>query len=303
MQLNKYLKLGALASLGLLASCGGSDLENKEKDLLANDSADVPVVSVSREVLDNMLQTIPSPVEMSSIIKASGNEFDAGMLNPTANTDKYTNKYQQALALGAYGADLGYINIYEKTFYVIDYLKAIRQMADGIKVGQYFDFKALSELSKNSKNVDSLLLISTRNFNKIDQFLRDQNRGELSVLILTGAWIEGLHVSTKIIEKTPTEDMQIRLGEQKVNVDNIYAILKAYEAIPYFKGLKEKVEDLKKVYDGVTITIEYGAPTTKEVDGQLVIEDNSKSIVKITKEQVDSINKLTASLRQYALTK
>src|SRR5690606_14108032 len=103
---------------------------------------------------------IPSPVEMSALLRAIGVEFQGDILNHTANADKYTTVYKQAINLGIYGADLGYINMYEKTGSSLNYLNAVKTVADQIKVGQFFDFTTLKRLSNNKKNVDSLTYIT-----------------------------------------------------------------------------------------------------------------------------------------------
>jgi hypothetical protein len=52
-----------------------------------------------------------------------------------------------------YTADLGYINVYDKTIYSIARITAVKQLSDAIQVGQFFDFDVLQRLSKNSNNV------------------------------------------------------------------------------------------------------------------------------------------------------
>jgi hypothetical protein len=43
-----------------------------------------------------------------------------------------------------------------------------------------------------TKNLDSLIFISVHSFNQMDDYLRTNKRGNLSALIITGTWIEGL---------------------------------------------------------------------------------------------------------------
>ncbi|MGZ4043911.1 MAG: hypothetical protein ACXVO9_11970, partial [Bacteroidia bacterium] len=241
----------------VLYSCSDTGKSNKEQDLLKEMKEDSKPVSVSREVLDGMMQTLPSPIEIANIITKSKGDFNKALLIPSNNAETYTDKYTQALALGGYGVDLGYLNLNDKTLYVLEYLESIRTVAKGMKVEAYFDFSLLSDLAKNRKNVDSLIHISTQNFNAIDEYLRSQNRGDLSVLILIGSWIEGLHMFVNIAKDKPGDDIHRRIGEQKIIIDNVYAILNKIEDIPYYKELKIKLNGLKTVYAKVKIAYVY----------------------------------------------
>jgi hypothetical protein len=256
------------------------------------------VISVSRTVLDEMMQTLPSPIEIANIITKSNNNFSKDILIPTSVSENATDKHTQALLLGGYGVDLGYLNLNNKTIYVISYLEGIRNVAKELKVDQYFDFSALSNLAKNRNNVDSLISISTNNFNQIDEYLRTQNRGDLSVLILIGSWIEGLYMFNDIAAKTPSEDITKRIGEQKIIIDNVFAILAKIENIEYYKNLKQTLTPLKNTYNKVSVAYVYHEPITKEVNGELVIEDNTETIIIMSKEDQKNISTEINKLRQ-----
>ena len=273
---------------------------SSEKDnlkMLTSKEDTTKAISVSRSVLDEMIRTLPSPIEIANIITKSDRNFNKDILVPTEISENVPDKHSQALLLGGYGVDLGYLNLNNKTIYVIGYLEAIRNVAKELKVEQYFDFSTMSDLAKNRNNVDSLISISTNNFNQIDEYFRSQNRGDLSVLILVGSWIEGLYMFNDIALKDPNEDIVKRIGEQKVIIDNIFAILSKIENIEYYKGLKEKLAPLKKTFDKIKISYVYHEPITKEVNGELVIEDNTETIILMTKEDMESISKEINALR------
>ncbi len=281
--------------MGLTACGGGSENDSLDSELPADTIA--AGANVSEDVLNNLIQSIPSPVEMASVIKASGGEYNSRILNETDNVDKYNNNYKQALNIGIYSADLGYINIYEKTMSAMGYISSIKTLADQIKVGQFFDFATLKNLASNSKNADSLLYISMSSFNKMDAYLREQKRGELSVLIITGAWLEGLHIASEVAKVKASADIVEKIGEQKIVLNNLLLIVNLYNKIPYFANVASELEKLKGIYDQVTITYEYAEPETKEVNGQLVIVDNSTSKINMTDDQLKKIIETTASIR------
>lgn len=193
----------------ILSSCSNDDEEFLEEEIETEEMTDV---EISAEIVDNLIQSIPSPIEMTTLIKESGGDFNSQFISETDELSRFKTKYDKAVNMGIYVSDLGYINIYEKTMHSIDYLDAIRTLADDLKVGQFFDFKTLRRLSKNSDNVDSLIFISTTNFNKMDKFLREQKRSELSLLMITGAWLEGLHIACQVAGVSPNEEIYERIA-------------------------------------------------------------------------------------------
>ncbi len=286
-----------ISCAAIFSACSNATKVSSDKALLetANDTASI--VSVSRDILDEMMRTLPSPIETANMISQSKSEFKREFLIPAENADRFEDKYSQAIALGGYGVDLGYLNLNNKTLYVLSYLESLNTIAKDLKVDQFLNFSVLNELAKNKNNVDSLIQISTENFNHIDEYLRTQNRGDLSVLILVGSWVEGLHMFNNIAKKEPSEDILKRIGEQKIIINNMHAILSKLENIPYYKELKQNMSPLKKTFDKVKISYVYSEPTTKEVNGQLVIEDKTETIVVITKEDLRIIDKEITALR------
>jgi hypothetical protein len=280
-----------------LISCGGED----EKFIEKKENTDTIAVKIkpdiSAEVINDIIMSIPSPLEMATMLKDNGQGYDANLLNPSTNLIKYNTNYKTAFNIGVYSADLGYINIYEKTFSAMSYLQNIKQLGDQIHIGQFFDFETLKRLATNTKNYDSLIFISTDNFNKMDAHLRTQNRNELSVLMISGAWLEGVHIACQVAKQKPNKDLTERLGFEKINLDNILVILNAYKNDQYFAKIVTEFEKLKEIYGKITISYTYVEPETKEVNGQLVIINKSKSTVNITDEQLKEIISEVARVR------
>lgn len=285
---NIYL-IAVITSTILFTNCGGGEDTLVEKKETSDTTKNNIKPDISAEVINDIIQSIPSPLEMASMLKDNNQAYDVTLLNPTSNIDKYTTNYKIAFNVGVYSADLGYINIYEKTFSAMEYLNNIRKLSNEIKVGQFFDFETLKRLATNNKNYDSLIFISTENFNKMDAHLRTQNRSELSVLMISGAWLEGLSISCQVAKRNPNPKLIEKIGFEKINLDNILLILNAYKNDKYFAQIVNEFEKLKQIYSKISISYEYKEPETKEVNGQLVIINNSKSTVNINEEQVSEI--------------
>jgi hypothetical protein len=293
----RILIIGLL--LVVLSSCGGSG-NKTEKDVFAEmDSTKTEGLPISGEVIAGILQAIPSPLEISMLLKESGKKYNASYLNSADNRSKYNSNYKKALNLGIYGTDLGYTNIYEQNQDGVKYMEAIKDMADGLNIGQFFDIETVGRLATNSKNLDSLLLITTQNFNSINHYLQTQNRANLSVLLLTGGWLEALHITCEVSKANPSnKELQETIGEQKVILENIMLLLSFYkESDQNMASLLKDMEELKKAFDKIIITYTYKESTFEIVDGVMVIKDNSSSTIQITPEDISNINTIADSIR------
>jgi hypothetical protein len=283
-----------LILLALTGSCksGGT---GKNAELEIPDSVLNEGIEISEEVMQDIVQNISSPVEMAALIKDLGVPFSNKYISSTERVGDLNTSFKQSLNLGIFAADLGYLNMYNKTSAVIDYLTAIKTLSDEIKVGQFFDFTTLKRLATNSKNLDSLMYISVHSFNQMDKFLHSNNRSNLSTLIVTGVWIEGLYLGTQVYKVSPNQQLAERIGEQKLTLEQLVLILENYQKDKQYTRLLEELMLIKDLYKPVIIRYEKGEPEMVEENGMLTIVQNDKSIIDISQEQLSSI---TTSVEQ-----
>ncbi len=295
--LRKFINI--LLLVFVIVSCNTSD---KRSDFsgefnIPDSLFEQALLPISEEAMGDIIQNISSPIEMAALIKESGHPFSQKYLCTTDYVDDYNTSYKQALNLGTFGADLGYLNIYNKTGTVINYISAIKSLADNLKIGQFFDFSTLKRLATSSSNLDSLMYVSLSSFNKMDEYLRENNRSNISTLIVTGVWIEGLYLATQVIKEIQNDEIAERIGEQKIILNDLLLILKNYRGDKNFADLIKDIEKIKKEFDNVKITYELGEPESIEQDGMLVIIQNETSIVEITDEQLNNIIRVTEKVR------
>jgi hypothetical protein len=294
------MKIGKLVLVvALLTACGSGKKTDEQAFLEGLDSAKQEGPTISEAVIGDILQQIPSPLEISVLLKESGKKYNVSYLNSPDNLSKYNSNYKKALNLGIYGTDLGYTNIYEQNQDGVKYMASIKSLADGLNIGQFFDIETIGRLATNSKNLDSLLLITTQNFNNINHYLQTQSRSNLSVLLLTGGWLEAMHITCNVAGSDPNnKELQEKIGEQKVILENIILLLSFYkESDQNMASLLTDMEELKKVYDKVNITYTYKESTFEVVDGVMVIKDNSTTTIDIKPENINDIRTLSSSIR------
>ena len=176
---NKVLFI-ALVFLVLISQSCMSDQDEKMDKILnqADLETKKEVGEVSKEMLYDVIQKVPSPLEISNLIRESGAAYTEEILNPYEHINNYTNKYSQAVNLGIYGSDLGYINIYTKYQASIIYVSAVQEIAEKLKIGHFFDFVTISRLASNNTDIDSILYISTQGFDNMSSYLKEQKRDE-----------------------------------------------------------------------------------------------------------------------------
>jgi hypothetical protein len=253
---------------------------------------------LSPEAIADIQKNITSPVEIANLLQTINVPFSQDYLALSIDAKRQSTSFDKAIKLGILGADLGYLNMYEKTASSLDLLSSIRQLSEDLKVGQFFDFESISRLSRNKSNLDSLLLISMDSYSKIDDYLRANDRGQLSSLIIIGVWIEGQYLATQVAYKYPNEVLSDRIAEQKIILNDLLLLLKPYcSRDDEFRTLCGDLENIKGKYRDVKITFTQGEPMTVEKDGKLEIIQTEKSEVEMTAEQLDGITNITKDIR------
>jgi hypothetical protein len=224
--------------------------------------------------------------------------FSTGYLASSIDAGRLSTSFDKALKLGILGADLGYLNMYEKTGTSIDVLSSIKKLAEGINVGQFFDFETIKRLSLNRSNLDSLLYLSLSSYNQIDKFLREKGRGQLSALMITGVWVEGQYLAAQVLKQYPDTLLRNRVGEQKVILNDLIMLLAPYcNSGQEFKDLCQNMQNMKEKYRDIRVTYTLGEPVMVEKDGALVVIQTDQSKVEMTDEQLAGIIEITRSIR------
>ena len=264
----------------LIASCGG---ESKDKtDKTTNDTVVMDTVPLK-------IYSLPAPLQIPNAIKGFKTKYSESFLAPTnTSTTKYNTNFQKAINLGIYGIDMGYAMLYDQTQTAIDYFSRTARLADELKVLGAFDKKIIEDFRRNTGNRDSAIYIVLSSFNNARDFLTKDNRKEIGLLISTGSFVEGLHLSTLIYKKEKSKEIIDLIGQQKLFLDNICELLYGYNDQEDIKKLSNELMDLKKTYDEVKIT--YKPPTdpnTKEIES-----------IEISEAQLDSISTKISAIRE-----
>lgn len=288
-----------LIALVILISCRNSSKNSSEFVFPEADSVPVgEAEKLSAEAIADISSNITSPVEIANLLQVLSVPFSSDYLASSVDANKQPTAFDKALALGILGADLGYLNMYEKTGTSINILSDIKKLAEGLKVGQFFDFEAIKRLSLNKSNLDSLLFLSIDSYTQIDKYLRENERGNLSALMIIGVWIEGQHLATQVVEKYPDHILKERIGEQKIILNDLIMLASPYcNRDREFNDLCRYLQEIRDAYSDIKVTYTLGEPVSVEKNGGLVIEQTETSNVEMTDEQLSGIIEVTRKIR------
>ena len=201
-------------------------------------------------MVDGALFSIPSPVEAAMFIKQNGSGFREDILLNPNSTDLYTTSAQKALALGAFGAELGYVSMYDQNDRSLSYMGAARKLADDIGMTGAFSENLVRRFSNNVGTPDSLVVLVSEIYKVGDLYLKSNDRNDIAALVIAGGWVESLYITCMEAEKGNIA-FKKRIAEQKTSLMRLSELMSIYPDNAAIKELSpllgNLVQDFQKV--------------------------------------------------------
>ena len=304
--MKKSILLILLSSLFVILYSSCKDGKNDDNDALI-DSTDysqfneenffASVDQTKVKQLNAIIEGFVSPVEMAAMIKNNHIEFSKDYLISTSITQKYETNIKKALGLGFLSADLGYLNIYKKNGQMVNYLLAINNIAGDLRVAQFFDFQSLKKLVTQSDNMDSLLFMTVSSFHQIDRYFTQTNRSYLTVLSVTGVWLESSYLITQAAKANPAKDFNDQIGSQKNLLNKLIEIIRVYKGHPQFDFIISELKKLQNAYSPIIIEIKEVEGKVEMVDGNYVIYPDEETSIQMPDGTIDQIIETTKKVR------
>lgn len=232
-----------------LSSCRSEKKEPKKFEL------DDKVQKIETEIEKNVY---PLPTSADVIKKLSDLDvgYIFGIANPVENAKKYFTSASKAINMGIYGADLSYATLYNIQQEVINYLDVIRSLATDLKMSEIYDETLYDKIKLSVDDKNELVNILTEAFDNTYAYLSDNDQQALALLVVGGAWVEGMYLTTHVSEAAyQTPDFSKVLIEQKESFDLYLEITKPFLDDPNVKEFIDKLEPVKKVYEGLTTSL------------------------------------------------
>jgi phosphopantetheine adenylyltransferase len=255
MNLNKTFIYIIISTL--LIGCK-EESTNSEQEIIVSDTTKINNSDRSlNTVIENKLFSIPSPIQTAMLVKEVNTIFDADLLNPLDAGDNYITEQQKALGLGVYGTNISYLALFNETKLLIDYISYVETLADELGFMNSFSSDLLEDFQQNLTNEDSILVILSEAFRKGDDFLKENQRKEISMFILTGGFIETMYLATQIHQKTNSDLFIQRIAEQKETVKTIIEVLSYYNTSNENYLLIQSLVELLSIYDKMGLEYVY----------------------------------------------
>ncbi len=193
------------------------------------------------EELRHTKKNLDESVTFYSLLYSKGYNYKEDiLLSPDYQTG---TKQKEALAMGAYGADMSYASVFGQSQIANKYALRISELAKEMGMGAAFNPELMQQLASSDSSLNKTNLISTAYLDAADQ-LHSEERGHYVALMIVGGWIEGLLISTSLVSDKP--------GDREINLDifdqiyNYHSAVKVLEAFESHEDCKELLKQLRE---------------------------------------------------------
>lgn len=279
----------------LMIGCGDdSTSEGEEFKVDYQDQETSEEQQTRVEKTEKIFYAIPSPMETVSLLKKAGAEYDKDILNDIENVDNYTTSSKMALNLGIYGSDLSYTSVFEQTQESMFYTSCAKKLSDNLNISGAFDEATMERMEDNLEDRDSLLSIISETYWIVDAYLKENDRDNTSALIIVGGWVEGLYIATQVGTTDPSKELNQRISEQRLSLENLIGLIKTYEQDEDLNKVLVDLSRIRSSFDNVS-------EGTEEIE--IAGEENSATdiggngISKLSNEQLAELSETVKTIR------
>ena len=143
-------------------------------------------------------------------------------------------------------------------------------------MSKIYDASLYDKIKQNFDNKDELVKILTAAFNDTYNYLADNDQQPLALLVVGGAWVEGMSLTTHVSAAAyQVAGISKNLLDQKKSFELFLEITKPYGNDPIVSDFVKALDPVKKVYDrlGTSLSEQNIKDITKaieEVRGQII---------------------------------
>jgi hypothetical protein len=206
--------------------------------------------------IEESVYPLPTSADVIKLLTDLDVGYIIGISNPVDKASGYLTSRDRAVNIGIYGADLSYATLYNMQQEVINYLSAVRTLANELNMSQIYDESLYNEIKQNFDNRDQLVSLLTDAFNNTYVYLSENGQESLALLVVGGAWVEGMYITTNISESVyHVEGIVKVLLEQKASFELFMDLAKPYSDDPLVRDFLIELEPIVKVYEGLETSL------------------------------------------------
>jgi len=237
-----------LAAVGL-GSCKNRNTEGQQTIVL-DERAKI------EKSIEESIYPLPTSAEVIKLLSDLEIGYMIGISNPIEKASTYLTSKSRAVNLGIYGADLSYATLYNMQQDIINYLNAVRVLANELSMSQIYDENLYTNLKNNFDNKDNLVALLTDAFNKTYGYLSENDQESLALLVVGSSWVEGMYITTHISESVYNVEGIVKVFlEQKNSYDLFIDIAKPHADDPLIQEFLKDLEPISDVYAGIETSL------------------------------------------------
>jgi hypothetical protein len=211
---------------------------------------------------------LPTSAEVIKMLTELEVGYIFGITNPVENAKKYFSSTSRAINMGVFGADLSYTTLYKMQQETINYLEAIRSLANELNMSKIYDETLYDSIKANFDVKDKLVKVLQDAFNNTYNYLAENDQQNLALLVVGGAWVEGMYLTTHVSEAAyQAAGFSKNLLDQKKSFELYIEITKPYMNDPMISDFVKKLDPINEVYKvlGTSLTMKNIQDITKAI--------------------------------------
>lgn len=227
-------------------SCNSDEEKGKDvSDTLTEVNAE------NDEPKNEIVYSIPSPNEQYDLLRSLSKKVDPTIVNKLSNSSNYATAEKKALNFGVYLSDAAYLMRYEQGKKVfLDYVSTLDKLGQDIDITKVYGEELMKEVENVGADSEKLFEISAKNYLTVfDQLIENEKGVELS-LILSGAWIETMHILFSTSGKyNDNYEIEEYIIDQRYVLENLKGFVENYSSESRVDIVLEYFKEIEQVYN------------------------------------------------------
>ena len=239
----------------MFSSCNRCSREQKIEEITV-DIADLAVDSSYMRIAHQVFYSLPTPIEISLLIRNLGVGYQGDLLNDPANASKYLTNHKMAINFGVYITDLTDAGLFIQTQTVLRYKTAIQQMAEGLGILSAIDPGTMKKMEDNLNNREEMLEIISDTYSSCTAYLNEDDRYFLTLAVFTGGWVEGMYIASSLVDEkqdTAKDKMEQLVINQKLTFAIIWQAMSELKENPEVAALMDEMSGLHRLFESLNL--------------------------------------------------
>ncbi|MDG5799475.1 hypothetical protein QA597_03770 [Marinilabiliaceae bacterium ANBcel2] len=238
-----------LVSALLIVSCnfGGSSRDRSQQQ-----SAETLDRERVEQDVREFVYPLPTTFEVTEMLNRIGAAYILTLSNPPSNVDRYLTEKSKAINLGIYSADLSYASTYNQKQETIDYMEVSKTLIDALNISGAVSADIIEQVEEKQDDKDELIKLITNTFYDTYEHLNQNNRGEISMLVLAGSWVEALYIATHISEDTFNNKEMVKIVmDQKSSLNKLMELMSVFKDNRAVSEVIDQLTPIHNIYNSI----------------------------------------------------